>query len=736
MSINQHFFATCPKGLEALLRDELTALGADDLRETIAGVSFTGELALALKVCLWSRMANKVLLPVAKFAAANADDLYRGICDIDWSEHLAADGSLWIDFSGTGRELRNTQFAAQKVKDAIVDQLRTPVGSRPSVSKDDPDLTVNVRLNKEQVTVNIDLCGHSLHRRGYRADSVKAPLKENLAAALLLRAGWPDLAEQGLPLIDPMCGSGTLLLEAAFIAADIAPGLARRQFAFERWLPFIALATTWQQLKAEAEQRKTEGLQKSLPDIIGYDQDVLAVRASERNIAAAGLGQWIKVWRKSLLDFKRPTHKTLPPGLLITNPPYGERLNDEGALVPLYRRLGEVLKSDFVGWRAAVFTGNPKLGKVMGIRSHKKYKLFNGAIATELLLFDVSENYFVSERGSGPAILDTAPSFDARQPLSPGAQMVANRLQKNKKQLAPWLREHANGDDIIECYRLYDADIPEYAAAVDVYGDYYHVQEYAPPKSVDPDAAARRFEEIIHALVVSCEVTPDHVSIKQRKRLRGNDQYQALTDDPFAQMLEVREGPARLWVNLWAYLDTGLFLDHRPLRRRVAALAQGKRFLNLFCYTASVTVQAIRGGAAGSVSVDLSNTYLQWARRNFKLNDVDERKHRLVQADCFAWLKACREPFDIILLDPPTFSNSKRMDGVLDVQRDHVALICRCMELLSPGGKLFFSTNLRRFKLDNEALIKYEVKDISKETIDRDFQRSPKIHRCWEIQLK
>ena len=733
VSINQQFFATCPKGLEALLQQELVDLGAVDVRQTVAGVGFAGELSLALKVCLWTRLANKILLPVAKFTAGTAEDLYRGIGAVDWGKHLDPGGSLWIDFSGTSRELRNSQFAAQKVKDAIVDQLRTPKGVRPSVSKDNPDLTVSVRLNKEQATVNIDLCGDSLHRRGYRVDSVKAPLKENLAAALLLRCGWPALAAQGLPLIDPMCGSGTLLLEAAYIAADIAPGLARKQFAFERWLPFKPQCSTWQQLKEEAQQRKDLGLQQSLPDIIGYDEDVLALRATERNIAAAGLEQWVKVWRKSLVDFKRPTHKTLASGLLITNPPYGERLGEEEALVPLYRRLGDVLKSDFVGWQAAVFTGNPNLGKVMGIRSHKKYKFFNGAIATELLLFDVSAEYFVTERVKDTADDSPMLKVDSEKPLSAGAQMVANRLQKNKKQLGPWLREHVEGDDVVECYRLYDADIPEYAAAIDVYRDYYHVQEYAPPKSVDTDAAVRRFEEIIHALMVSCNVGLDHVSIKQRKRLRGSDQYQALADDPFAQLLQVREGRAKLWVNLWAYLDTGLFLDHRPLRRRIAAMANGKRFLNLFCYTASVTVQAIVGGAVGSVSVDMSNTYLQWARRNFKLNDVDERKHQLVQADCFAWLQACREPFDIILLDPPSFSNSKRMEGVLDVQRDHVALIRRCMELLSPGGTLFFSTNLRRFKLDEDALYKYNVNNISEQTIDRDFQRNPKIHRCWEI---
>jgi 23S rRNA (guanine2445-N2)-methyltransferase / 23S rRNA (guanine2069-N7)-methyltransferase len=717
MSREHQLFFSCPKGLEAVLQDDLAALGGGDPRQTVAGVHASGDLAFAYRCCLWSRLANKVFLPLGRIPADSAEELYDGIRALEWEQHLRADGSLWIDFVGTNHALRNSQFAAQKVKDAIVDRLRRPDGQRPTIDKNNPDVIVNVRLSKQQAVVNIDLAGASLHRRGYRVDSVIAPLKENLAAALLVRGGWSEIAAQGGSFIDPMCGSGTLLIEAALIAADIAPGIWRSQFAFERWLQHEP--AVWEELKAEAEQRRREGLTKGLPEIRGYDEHTLAVRAAERNIEAAGLAEHLRVIRKPLEEFKRPTHGELKAGLFLTNPPYGERLGEHKALMPLYQRLGDVLKSDFIGWQAGVFTGNPELGKVMGLRSHKKYKLFNGTIPSELLLFDVREENFVADRG--------AKGLDLSAELSPGAEMVANRLKKNRKQLDKEFRKRN-----IDCYRVYDADLPEYAAAIDLYADHIHIQEYAAPKTVDPRKAEQRLREIQHAVAAVFEVGADRISVKQRRRNPGKQQYERLQDNVLDQLITVQEGNAKFLVNLWAYLDTGVFLDHRLVRQKVAELSAGTRLLNLFCYTATATVQAGIAGARSSVSVDMSRTYLQWARRNLQLNKLGSR-HELVQEDCLAWLDACREPFDVILLDPPSFSNSKRMEEILDIQRDHVGLIRRCMDLLKPGGTLVFSTNLKRFKMDEEQLSAYRIVDITRATIDRDFQRHPDIHRCFLI---
>lgn len=750
--MNYQFFATCPKSLEGLLFQELTQLGATDLRETVAGVYFSGDLRLAYKVNLWSRLANKVLLPLDDFPVDSQEALYEGIRKIHWQDHLSPSGSLLIDFTGTNDAIRNTQFGAMKIKDGIVDCLRDFSGDRPSIAKRDPDLRVNARLSKNRLIVSIDLSGESLHRRGYRLKQGIAPLKENLAAGILLRAGWPQIAKEGGALLDPMCGSATFLIEAALIAADIAPGLARASFGFERWLNHQN--DIWLDLRDEAHQRKRIGLdQHNLPEIRGYDADLSVIRAAEENIVTAELDHWLRVTRKELREFKKPTHKNLDTGLILTNPPYGERLGDIESLKLLYGHLGERMRTEFQGWKAAVFTGNPELGKQMGLRADKKYKFFNGTIASELLTFAIDQETFVKSRVE----LDDRFSQDqekrqvaetkaqeqeqqARQDaLTPGAQMLANRLQKNKKQLDKWLKQNS-----ISCYRLYDADMPEYAAAIDIYVGqtqagkaekiYAHVQEYAAPKSVDEDKAAARFKEIAQAVPYVLNIPQSQISYKQRRRNKGKAQYEKLQDEPVGELFSVMEGNARLHINLWQYLDSGLFLDHRPVRRMIAEQAKDKSFLNLFCYTASASIYAAMNGARFTVSVDMSNTYLNWARKNLALNGLSESKNRLVQADCIKWLDENDQLFDLILLDPPSFSNSKRMDDVLDIQRDHVELIHKSMRALHADGTLIFSNNLRSFELDQEALSAYSIENISGKTLDEDFKRNPKIHQCWLIR--
>ncbi|TQV80988.1 bifunctional 23S rRNA (guanine(2069)-N(7))-methyltransferase RlmK/23S rRNA (guanine(2445)-N(2))-methyltransferase RlmL [Exilibacterium tricleocarpae] len=734
MSWKTALFATCPKGLEGLLLAELKALGVDAARETVAGVHFEADLGTAYRCCLWSRLANKVLLPLGRVGAADADALYAGVASLPWEEHLNPHGSLLVDFIGTDSVIRNSQFGAVKIKDAIVDRLRERCGQRPSVARHDPDLRINARLSRGRVAIAIDLSGDSLHRRGYRIKQGAAPLKENLAAALLLRAGWPALAAEGGALLDPMCGSGTLLTEAVLMAADIAPGLQRPGFGFERWLNHRN--DTWLALREEAIERRGAGLSDFDLEVRGYDDDVRVIRAAEANIAQAGLDQWIRIIHKPVAQFKRPTHRTLARGLVICNPPYGERLGDLESVAPLYRTLGERLAVEFEGWRAAIFTGNPELAKQTGLRAQKKYKLFNGTIASELLLFDITAEAAARHRPPAGAWEERQPQAVEAEaaPLGEGAQMVANRLRKNRKSLAKWLQREG-----ISCYRLYDADLPEYAAAVDIYTDiegleYAYVQEYAAPKSIDPDKAAERFEALLAAVAAVLELPDKRISRRQRRRTRGREQYEKQVVEAAGEPIVVAEGAGRFSVDLWHYLDTGLFLDHRPMRRLVAQLAPGARLLNLFCYTGSVTVRAALAGAAASVSVDLSNTYLNWARRNFALNHIGEQRHQLLQADCLEWLRQCREAFDLIVLDPPSFSNSKRMEGVLDIQRDHVRLIRRCMDLLNVGGTLLFSTNLRSFKLERAALEKYALKDISEKTLDKDFQRNRRIHQCWVIR--
>lgn len=383
-------FATTPKGLELLLVDELRALGVTEVAEKLAGVSFTGDLALAYKACLWSRLANRILLKLGKVPAATPEALYEGIQTIDWTEHLDADGTFVVHCVTSQSLINHSLFAAQKIKDAIVDQFREKFGVRPSVDKVQPEVSIYVYLHKDEAAIHIDLSGTSLHKRSYRIAGGSAPLKENLATALLLRAKWPTIAQEGGSLLDPLCGSGTLLIEAAMIAGDVAPGLYRDYFGFLGWKQHDA--ALWESLKAEAKIRQEKG-QSAIPTIVGYDQDPNAIKIAFENIERAHLRGFIHVEKRELAEFvPKPLAK---PGLVITNPPYGERLGERETLQPLYTCIGDRLKAGFTGWQAALFTGNPDLGKQMGLRAKRYYSLFNGALPCKLLMFDVQPRYFI-----------------------------------------------------------------------------------------------------------------------------------------------------------------------------------------------------------------------------------------------------------------------------------------------------------------------------------------------------
>src|SRR5690554_28278 len=714
---------SCPKSLEELLLAEAQELGLQNARQRPALVSGQGTLETAYRLCLWSRLANWVLLVLTRFPVRSADELYAGIQTIDWRDHLDSKGTLAIDFSGTSKAIDNTHFGALKVKDAIVDALRDRMGNRPSVEKRNPDIRVNVHVRRDEATVSLDLSGTSLHQRGYRLQQGAAPLKENLAAAILLRANWPELAKQGYALSDPMCGMGTFLIEGAMMAADVAPGLKREYWGFNGWQSHVP--SIWSRLLEEAQQRAEKGLQQEPLWIRGYEADPRLIQPARNNIARAGLADWVKVYQGELATFA-PSPDKGQPGLLICNPPYGERLGDEASLLYLYQHLGERMRSQCLGWQAGVFTGAPQLGRRMGIRSHKQYAFFNGAIPCRLLMFDVQEQSFVTARE--PQQDNNAPAQQAEAPalLSAGGQMFANRLQKNRRQLNRWLRQND-----IQCYRLYDADMPEYAVAVDVYGEHVHVQEYAAPKSVDADKAQARLLDALAAIPQALGIPRENVQVKRRERQTGLRQYERQAEQ--GEFLEVREGQVKLLVNLTDYLDTGLFLDHRPMRLRIASEARGKRFLNLFCYTGAATVHAAAGGARTTTSVDLSKTYLDWARRNLALNGFSE-KNQLVQADVMQWLAKEQGEYDLIFIDPPTFSNSKRMQDVFDVQRDQRTLINEAMRLLAKDGTLYFSNNFRKFELEPELAELYDIEEISAQTIDQDFARNPKIHRAWRIR--
>ena len=378
------FFATTAKGMEFLLAQELKGIGAVEIKEVRAGVIFRGSLECAYKACLWSRVANRVLLVLKTINAHDANQLYIGIQEINWADHLDINNTFVVDFS-TNNSVRNSQlihthFGALKVKDAIVDQFRTLYGARPSIDPLQPDLRVNVYLHGEDATISIDLSGESLHKRGYREEGANAPLKENLAAAILCLSGWSQ--DSQIAFIDPMCGSGTLPIEAALIASNVAPGLLRKSFGFTKWLGHRA--EIWERLVQEAQEKIIQD-PKKLPQIVGYDHDSQAIAVALSNLEKAGL--------KGRVHFEKRALSTCEPvsahGILVTNPPYGERMGDVERLKFLYQELGDLMKKKFQGWQGYIFTSNPDLAKAVGLRTSRRFVLFNGSLECRLLKYDL-----------------------------------------------------------------------------------------------------------------------------------------------------------------------------------------------------------------------------------------------------------------------------------------------------------------------------------------------------------
>ena len=720
--MKQQYLATSPAGVGVYLAQELLSFGAEEVVERPVGVSFTGTLALAYRVCLWSRLANRVILQLGTYDVRSTADIYEAVNGLDWVAHIRESGSLMVDFSGRSEAIRNAQFGAQKVKDAIVDRYRQAGRSRPSVDLREPDVRVTAKLAKGQLTLGIDLSGDSLHQRGYRLDGGLAPLKENIAAAALWAADWPARSRRGEALIDPMCGSGTLLLEGALMALNRAPGLLRQRFGFQGWRGHDE--AQWQAVRADALEQSTQSRAADI-EIRGYDADISAVRRATDNIVRLGLESTVRIRCKSLSALTRPTHRELATGLLVMNPPWGERMGDASSLRHLYHSIGESISREFTDWTAAILTSDVSLGKAIGLRAHKRHRFQNGRLELHCLQFSLTaDNELRALRDPEAALAKGTKA--APTALSEGAQAVANRIRKNQRHLKSWRQREG-----VSCYRVYDADIPEYAVAVDVYEERIHVAEYAAPQDIPEEKAAKRLEEVLDAVQVVFKIADRHeIALKQRRRQRGAEQYQRLKQEQTKRV--VHESPVKALVNLHDYLDTGLFLDHRPLRCWIRDQAKGGHFLNLFSYTGVATLHAALGGATTSTSVDASSTYLKWFNENLALNGLSERQHRGVRADVRQWLSEDQRRYDLIMVDPPSFSNSSGLPD-FDVQADHAELLALAMARLSENGTLYFSTNHRRFKIDDAIKERWQVSDVTAASIPQDFARNRRIHACFRL---
>ena len=743
-----NYFIPTAKGLAPLLEVELKELGIENTKQIAGGVSFDGTQEQGYQVCLWSRFASRVLLKLSEFKVVDSMDLYLGCSNIPWEEHFDVDKTFSIDFSGSNDEIRNTQFGALKIKDAIVDRFRKKTDERPNVEKRDADIRFNGRLFKDKASIYIDLSGSPLHLRGYRTIAGEAPLRETLAAGIVKRSGW-----KGEALLDPMCGSGTLIIEAAMMALNIAPGSLRDTFGFEQWKKHDS--ETWKTLKTTAQVYAKRAVKDCDNRFYASDLSKDMISIARQNAKRAGVDELIEF---SVQDAK----KVMPPeelstGMVISNPPYGERLGGFSDTITLYTELGHHFKAAFAGWNLSMFAMDTELLSCLGMRAAKSYKFFNGPIECILKNYRISPKRVVegaavveekSTKASKPAkntefvestednpwgtlppIVEAEADiiFKEVKQIKPAiyAEDFANRLLKNMKRLEKWAKR-----EDIQCYRLYDADLPEYNVAIDRYNEYIIITEYRAPKEIDAQKVRRRFLDVVSTTRYLLDLTDDQLIIKVRERQKGRQQYEKL--DTKKQRLVVQEGPAKIIVNLQDYLDTGLFLDHRPTRLRIGKMAQGKDFLNLFCYTATASVHAALGGAKSTTSVDMSNTYLNWGQENFTENGI-QGQHEFIQQDCIKWLQHAHEMYDLIFIDPPTFSNSKRMSDVFDVQDDHVDLLTAASKRVNEKGEIIFSNNKRGFKLDIDAIkaLGFYVKDISKASIPEDFKGNDKIHQCW-----
>lgn len=684
MATTYEFFASCLAGLERLLASELEAIGIGRVRPLSGGVSFFGSALDGERACLWSRLASRVTLVVGRVSAADADALYDGVMSLPWEETVAPHATIAVRAHGANDQLRNSQFTALRVKDAVCDALREARGVRPDVDAKRPDVAIEVRIREARATVSVDLSGAPLHARANTCNR-DAALECAYAAGLLAAAGWGSLAANGWAFRDPVRSDSVLADEACAMVAGEAPGLARHRWGFLGW---------------------------GAHDVDAWNDELRQARAAVRKDAPA-------------LQGGAP--------LLIASVFLPEEVSDAR------------FSAAFESFCSACATA-PEESRFAVAGAPDAQDRFERRIAT----LTVGAGHIAV-----PIVISDEPPARAAEIVVPDAhggaehrvavleatsdQFVA-RLRKAAKERRKWARREG-----VTCYRLYDSDLLDYAVAIDVYEGareaegktFLHIAEYKPPASVDADRARRRLSDVLSLAPVALGVPADHVFVKTRQRAKGGSQYRL--DARRAYITHVSEAGLVFEVDLSSYLDTGLFLDHRETRMKIGQMARGARFLNLFAYTGTATVHAAHGGARTTTTVDLSNTYVAWAKRNMELNGFTGREHAFVRDDVMSWITQARragERFDLAFVDPPTFSNSKSMGSrTWDVQRDHAELLIGVSRLLSDDGVAVFSCNLRTFKPDVDRLAKYgvEIEDVSAETIPHDFSRTPNIHRCYLV---
>lgn len=717
------FVATCPARLEDLLAGELKDLGADKVRPLQGQVSFSGTLETGLRVCVWSHLASRVIAVLARIAAKDSDELYGALSALPWEEHLGSQASLMVDAHGTNAQLKNTQFSAERAKDAIVDRIYARHGVRPSVDRERPDTVVSLRIRDVRATVGIVLTGaRPLFSRG--GQSVRQTgIRSDYAAALISMAGWDGLAPLAL-----LTTGEALAVEAALYAENVAPGLLRPRFGCEAWKGFDAVLAEKLIAEARAARRSPQAT------LLVFAERSESAARMRRSLRELGLATEL---RDGALDGIGSDAQIL---ILDGSWVFADALVQQ---IALRDRVERILLACPQTTRAVLFSRQGLAG-LLGVEPLQTRRIPMGrsdAVMECIGAAAVRPRLRVPCKAPDGSVQDVAVSV-------PASDQFAARLAKVARERRKWaVRED------ISCYRVYDADLPDYALAIEIYGSlgdekdsWLSIAEYAPPASVDADLARRRLCDAVAIAPVVLGIDPRHVSLRTRSRGRGGSQYAAEGAETAHAVHVVDEGGLEFEVDFGRHLDCGIFLDHRisraELREMMKKAPAPKRFLNLFAYTGTASCYAADGGALETTTVDLSRPSLDWAARNMARNGFEGAGHRFVQADVLAWVDEQRHArgasrYELIFCDVPTFSNSARMrTSSFDVQRDHAELLIGVSRLLSEEGVCIFSCNLRSFKPDTDALARAGVslEDITARTIPHDFERNPRIHSCFIVR--
>lgn len=780
------FYASCPEGFESALADELKRLGLSHVRRLKGRATFEGELEEGYRACLWSRLASRVFVVLGRFEAQDADELYDSVYDIAWETIIRPGATIAITARGVTEQLRNTRFSALRAKDALCDRLAETTGRRADVDAADPDVHLLLSLRQRRASISLDLSGDPLFKRlppaATRAGEGAHVLRPDYAALVLAQVGWTALCEreltaddyenEALPtLIDASCAGGGLLLEAVNILTDRAPGAARERWGFEGWQ--LHDAVLWEQLLAEAREREAAARERQAR-IVAVDIDPAARKTAERMVKCAGYKRFVDFCAAkpaTVLD-----HAGAVAGAALvadtTETPLS-LMHDAMTLIGELRRAPELasapvaaLTRDGLLARAlhaepersiAVMPNNEEAALEVWPSLDHAAAAFEAATSAdaEAEVADANEANDEAAASSMPEPAATLDLGDGKPlpVLIPESEQFANRLRKNARLRRKWAKREG-----VSCYRVYDADLPDYSAAIDLYegcpqtpGRWLVIAEYAAPKTIDPALAQARMLDILAIAPRILDVPAEHVHAKARMRSRGGSQYgkQGAGKGGSGERANIarrrlpliEEGGLTFAVNFDDYLDVGIFLDHRVTRNLVREHAkQARRFLNLFAYTGTATCYAADGGVEETVTVDLSNTYLDWAERNMRQNGFVGPQHHFVRDDVLAWIRDQRQTrnrWDLIFVDPPTFSNSSKMGRrTWDVQRDHVELLAGVSRLLAQGGHAIFSCNLRGFRPETRKLARAGVvlEDITAQTIPEDFARNQKVHHCYIVR--